>query len=123
MHLRYTPPEQDTIHNLCRRYHTYWNIQTAKANIPTQHPRLDGVEQQSAEYNTRLNLQINNIIYDMHIHPNIYIILGLTLDFNSLTPNTLTPQQPKYPKLYQCPKSFLQSRNTMRHCSQYTKLQ
>ena len=42
-----------------------------------------------AEYNTRLNLQLNNTILDMHTHPKI---LGLTLIINSTQQTNQTKQ-------------------------------
>ena len=73
--------------------------------IPTMHQCLAHVKQpyilnsdratctlftpDHAEYNTRLNLQLNSTILDMHTHPKI---LDFILD-PKLTTNTLTTQQ------------------------------
>ena len=77
-----TTPPKHTTHSLGRRHHNYWTIQTAKTTH-TQYSRLDQVKQphfystkmictlsapDPAEYNTGLNLQINNTIYTRHAH-------------------------------------------------------
>ena len=67
-----------------------------------------------AEYNTRLNLQINNIILDRYTHPTI---LGLNLDpkltYDKHIDNTVV----KASKIISSTKWA----NTWRHLSQHTK--